>query len=99
MSRAEGVNDLYQGKGRLDMTRAQTVIHAEPDEISKGFCSVPELQAELSKNQYGSKPDLSELMCCVCSNFTIAPRECSMCSKFTCNQCSINEDSEVCCHC
>ena len=90
--------------GRLDYTRAQKVLMAEPIETTmsvenKSYSNISELQPELLNLSTSNPYQLEHLVCRICKQFAIAPRQCCVCSTLTCNECSKVEGGEICANC
>ena len=97
-------NRAHVQGGRLDYTRAQKVINAEPIETTMSidnpsYSNIQELQPELLNISTNNPYQLDHLVCRVCGHFAIAPRQCCVCHALTCDECSQTEGGEVCANC
>ena len=78
---------------RMDYTRSQKVMMAEPIETTMSvenpsYSNISELQPELLNISTTNPYQLDFLVCRVCKQFAIAPRQCAVCNNLTCNECS-----------
>ena len=62
----------------------ETTMHI--DEPS--YSNISELQPELLNISTTNPYQLDFLVCRVCKQFAIAPRQCCVCKALTCNECS-----------
>ena len=90
---------------KMDYTRSQKVMMAEPIETTMSvenpsYSNISELQPELLNISTTNPYQLEALVCSVCKNFAIGPRQCAVCKALTCNECSKNEEGgEICARC
>ena len=78
---------------RVDYSRSQKVLMAEPIETTMSvenpsYSNISELQPELLNISTTNPYQLDFLVCKVCKNFAIAPRQCCVCKYLTCNECA-----------
>ena len=77
----------------MDYTRSQKVMMAEPIETTMSvenpsYSNISELQPELLNISTTNPYQLEALVCSICKNFAIGPRQCAVCKALTCNECS-----------
>lgn len=63
------------------------------------YSNISELQPELLNLSTNNPYQLDFLVCRVCKQFAIAPRQCCVCKALTCNECSNHPQGEICEHC
>ena len=95
---------MVEAAPRLDYTRSQKVLMAEPIETTMSvenpsYSNISELQPQLLDISTTNPYQLDFLVCRVCRQFAIAPRQCCVCKALTCNECSKDEGGEICAHC
>ena len=89
---------------RVDYSRSQKVLMAEPIETTMSvenpsYSNISELQPELLNISTTNPYQLDFLVCKVCKNFAIAPRQCCVCKYLTCNECSKDIVGDICPNC